>query len=148
SSMRLSSRLLFSWTLSGNDKCNHAFIERAMVRVLQFNEHLVLTGGKTHQDNWLTTRICPHPRGIVDSDLHMRHPGRDSQSIWPEHRHTVPVMSTILNNRHPTRGERFGERRKGDNLRWRLFDGERDEGSGSAAAFFALRESGHRAHPD
>ena len=53
--------MLFGRALFWNDKCNRAFIERVVVRVLQFNEHLVRTGEKTHQDDWVATRICLHP---------------------------------------------------------------------------------------
>ena len=44
-----------------NDKCDRAFVERVVVRVIQFNEHFVRTGEKAHQDDWAATRICPHP---------------------------------------------------------------------------------------
>ena len=45
---------------------------------------------------------------------------RDSQSIWAEHRHNVQVLSTILYNHHSSGGERFGQRRIDDDLRWGL----------------------------
>lgn len=51
----------FDRSLFGNDKFDRAFIECVVVRVLQFNEHFVRAGGKTHQDDWVTTRICPYP---------------------------------------------------------------------------------------
>jgi hypothetical protein len=53
--------MLFDRKLFWNDKCDRAFVERVVIRVLQFNEHFVRTGGKTHQDDWVTTRICPAP---------------------------------------------------------------------------------------
>lgn len=146
--MRLSSALLFGWTLFGNDKSNQALVEGAVVRVLQFDEHFMRTRGKTHQDNWLTARICPHPRSIVDSDMNVSHPRRDSQSIWPKHRNKVQVLRTILNNRHSPRGEWFSKWRKRDDLRWWLFAGERDNRSWSAAVFCALCESRHCVHND
>src|SRR6266480_4289744 len=55
------SGMLFGRSLFWNDKCDRAFVEGVVVRVLQFNEHFVPTGGKTHQDDGLTTRIRPHP---------------------------------------------------------------------------------------
>lgn len=56
-----SSGMLFGPKLFWDDKCDYAFVEGMVVRVLQFNEHFVRTGGKTHQDDWVTTRICPAP---------------------------------------------------------------------------------------
>ena len=64
-----------------------------MVRVLQFNEHFVRTGGKTHQDDWFPTRICPHPRGIVESHMNVSDARRNSQSIGAEHRRNVEVLA-------------------------------------------------------
>jgi hypothetical protein len=89
-----------------------------MVRVSQFNEHFVRTRGKTHQDDRLPTRVCPHPCGIVDGHMKVSDARRDSQRIGAEHRHKVQVLRTIVDNRHPPRGERFGQRRIGDDLRW------------------------------
>src|SRR5208337_3343514 len=58
---------------------------------------------------------------------------RDSQSIRAEHRHNVQVLSTILYNRHSP-GERFGQRRMDDDLRWGLTGaGERDNRGRSRA---------------
>ena len=112
--------ILFGRKLFWNDKCDCAFVEGVVVRVLQFNEHFVRTGGKTHQDDWVTTRVCPHPCGIVDSHMKVSDARRDSQSIGAEHRHKVQVLSTILDNHHSTGGERFGQRRIDDDLRWGL----------------------------
>ena len=78
--------MLFGRTLFWNDKSDRAFVEGVMVRVLQFNEHIVRTGGKTHQDDWVTTRICPYPCGIVDSHMKVSDARRDRQSIWAKHR--------------------------------------------------------------
>ena len=79
-----------------------------MARVSQFNENFVRTGEKPHQDDWVTTRICPAPRGIVDCHMKVSNARRDSQSIWTEHRHNVQVLTTILDNHHSPGGERFG----------------------------------------
>jgi len=43
------------------NKFDRALVEGVVVRILQFNEHFVRPGGKTHQDNWVTTGIRPHP---------------------------------------------------------------------------------------
>lgn len=53
--------LILGRKLFWNDKCDYALVEGAVVRVLQFNEHFVRTGEKTHQDDWVTARIRPHP---------------------------------------------------------------------------------------
>ena len=49
--------MLFGRSLFWNDKCDRPFVEGVVVRVLQFNEHCVRTGEKTHEDDWVTTRI-------------------------------------------------------------------------------------------
>ena len=54
-------RRLFGRIRFWNDKRDQASVEDAMVRVSQFNEHFVRTGEKTHQDDRVTTRICPDP---------------------------------------------------------------------------------------
>src|SRR6266576_5182271 len=139
---------LFGRKLFWNDKCDDAFVERVVVRVLQFKEHFVRTGGKTHQDDWVTTRICPAPWGIVDRHMKMSDARRDSQSIWAEHGHKVQVLSTILDNRHSPGGERFGQRRIDDDLCWRLFTAERDNRSKSTFVRCVLCHSVHCAQHD
>jgi hypothetical protein len=49
--------MLLGRSLFWNDKCDRPFVEGLMVRVNQFNKHFVRTGEKTHQDDWVTTRI-------------------------------------------------------------------------------------------
>jgi len=87
--------MLFGRNLFWNDKCDCAFVEGVVVRILQFKKHLVRAGGKTHQDDWVTTRICPHPRGIVESHMKVSDARRDRQSIGAEHRRNVQVLCTI-----------------------------------------------------
>jgi len=53
--------ILFGRILFWNAKCDQTLVEGVVICVLQFNEHFVRTGGKTHQDDWLTARIGPYP---------------------------------------------------------------------------------------
>src|SRR5271157_2191822 len=73
--------MLFGRDLFWNDKCDRAFVERVVIRVFQFNEHFVRTGEQPHQDDWVATRVCPHPGGIVDSHMNVSDARRDRQSI-------------------------------------------------------------------
>ena len=53
--------MLFVCALFWNDKGDYAFVEWVVVRVNQVNAHFVRPGEKTLQDDWVTTRIGPHP---------------------------------------------------------------------------------------
>ena len=55
------SLMLFGRNLFWNDKCDHAFVEGLVVRVNQVDSQFVRIGEKTLQDDWVTTRIGPHP---------------------------------------------------------------------------------------
>ena len=61
-------------------------------------------GGRPIQDDWVATRIGPHPWGIVESHMNVSDARRDSQSIGAEHRRKVQVLRTILDNRHAPGG--------------------------------------------
>ena len=48
-----------------NNKCDCSFVERLMVRVLQFEGYFVRARRKAHQDDGGPASIRPDPRGIV-----------------------------------------------------------------------------------
>jgi hypothetical protein len=50
--------MLFGRSLFWYDKCDCAFIEGVVVRILQFKKYFVRTGEQTLQEDWVTTRIC------------------------------------------------------------------------------------------
>jgi hypothetical protein len=140
--------MLFERALFWNDKCNHAIVDGVVVGVNQGNEHLVRTGGKTLQDDWVAARICPYPWGIVEVHMNVSYARRDSQSIGAEHRRNVQVLSTILNDHRSPGGERFGQRRIDDDLRWRLTGDQWDYRGGSTLAPCALCHSGRCVQQD
>ena len=70
-----------------------------VVRVIQFNDHFVRTKGKMLQDDWVTTRIGPHPRGIVETHMNVSDARRYGHSR-SEHRRNGQVLSTIWDNHH------------------------------------------------
>jgi len=73
-------------------KCDRALVDGLVVRVDQFKGHFVGAGGKTLQDDWVSTGICPHPCGIVESHMNVSDARRDSQSALAEHRRDVQVF--------------------------------------------------------
>ena len=66
--------ILFGRSLFWNDKCDDAFVEGVVIRVLQFNQHFVRTGGKTHQDD----SLLRGPNGTLE-----RAPQADPQALLP-----------------------------------------------------------------
>src|SRR3954465_3183196 len=92
--------MFFARSILWNDERDRAFVEGVMVRVFQLDKHFVRTGRETHEDDWVSTRICPHPRGIIDSHVQVSDSRRDRQGIGAEHRRNVEVLSTILDDGH------------------------------------------------
>src|SRR5208337_818468 len=135
---------LFGCVVFWHGKCDRAFVDGLMVRVDQFKGQFVGAWGKTLQDDWVSTRICPHPRGIVESHMNVSDARRDSQGVWAEHRRNVQVLSTILDNHHAPRGERFGQRRIDEDIRgWLRGAGERDHPGESTSVRRVLCHSSH-----
>ena len=83
-----------------NDKCDFGFVEKVVVRVLQFKGYLVRAGRKTHQDHRVSARIRPNPRRIIESHMYVPDTRGSSQGAGAEHRLKMNVLGTILNNNH------------------------------------------------
>jgi len=87
-----------------------------MVRSLQLDRDLMRSGWLAVENNRLSARIGPGPRGVIDSHMDVSDPGRHGKRGRPEHRHDMQIFRAILNH-HPAMRQGFGKRRIDDDLR-------------------------------
>ena len=139
------SMMLLVCSTSWNDKCDSAFVQGIVARILRFNDHFVRAWGKPHQDDWVAARIGPHPCCIVESHMNVPNPRRDSRHSWPNPGTQVQVLRAIFDDCHSTGSERSGQRRIDEEFRWRLAAfGERNHPGRSTFVRGVLSRGGRR----
>jgi hypothetical protein len=124
--------------VSWNDKWNRGFVENVVVRVRQLKQYLVRARRKTSDDDRISTCMHPNPRAIVKAHMKVPNPRRSGRSTGAEHWLEMNVLDAILNDDHPSGGKRVGQRRIGDNLRWRFWGRKRDDVGEPALICYAL----------
>ena len=73
-------------SLIRNDKCDRTFVERVMVRIIQFDDNSVGAWRKILQDDRIPTRVGPHPGGIVKAHMNVSHARRNCRGTRAEDR--------------------------------------------------------------
>jgi len=58
-------------SLMQNDKCDRTFVERVVVRVIQFDNNSVRARRNMLRDDRIRTRVGPHPGRIVKAHMNV-----------------------------------------------------------------------------